>query len=195
MVAKSWDKRRLAEVGLHKIVLGLLRIRHEVATVAVRVVVHHKVTSEQSEIVAVLAAHGLNSLHRARHERPRRITHQTAPVVGLVHNLVIRQRLVHNLTVELGKVGTVVVAAGYRGAPGAVALTSHIVARVKMQVGQVNNAQVVLRVVVLVGIVTLLAPPADDVRRSVALTTEPVVQKLLRQRYIWLVAERQRREL
>ena len=64
-----------------------------------------------------------------------------------------------------------------------------------MQVGQVNNAQVVLRVVVLVGIVTLLAPPADDVRRSVALTTEPVVQKLLRQRYIWLVAERQRREL
>ena len=156
---------------------------------------HHKVTCEQGEVIAVLTAHGFDSLHGAHHKRPRRVTRQTTPVVGLVHNLVVGQRLVHNLTVEFGKVGTVVMAAGHRGAPGAVTFTSDVVLRVKMQVGQVNNAQVVLRVVALVGVITLLAPPANDVRRSVALTTEPVVQEVLRQRHIWLVAERQRREL
>lgn len=129
VVTERGNERRLAEIRLHNIVLGLLGVRHKVVTVTVRIVMHHKITREKSEVVAPLAAHRLYNLHRAQHKRPRRVTWQTAPVVGFVHNLAVWQGRVHNLAVELGKVRTVGVTASHRGTPRAITLATYPVSR------------------------------------------------------------------
>ena len=180
VVTERGNERRVAQVVLQHVELRLLGVLDKVVAVPVRVVVGDQIAGEQRNVVAIVAPDVLERLHGAREQCPWRVALQASPVVGLVHDLVVSQCSVDKVVLELEEVDTVRAAALHSGAVRAVGLTTDKVARIQVQVRNVRDTQVVLRVVVLVRVLALVVPVIDDVLRCMALTTEPVVQEVFR---------------